>query len=106
MIRRRATLRRGEPTKEEKQAARVFARDRAKGMCEYRTLEGKEILGVTIHQSPRCLGGPIPLALGHLCHVAAKRRFGWMESDTNRHLWGCFECHMWEHSGGKPVPKK
>lgn len=98
MIRPRKTLRRGEPTTAEKQAARIECRERARAMCE-------------LGDSPQCLVGPLPLdgnlfCRGHLCHLKSKRRFGWMESDVQRHLWGCFWCHQWQHQGGKPVPAK
>jgi len=98
MIRLRKTLRRGEPTKEEKQAARIACRERAEGMCE---------LGC----SPKCLGGPLPLdgdlfQRGHLAHLHSKRRFGWMENEAQRHRWACYWCHSWEHSGGKVVRAK
>jgi hypothetical protein len=59
----RPTLRRGEPSEEEKQAAREFACNRAGGRCEMP------------YHSPRCTG-IVPLELGHLAHFKAKRRFG------------------------------
>ena len=93
MIRPRKTLRRGEPTEAEKQEARVHARTRTNGMCEYHLLDGTEVLGVRIEASPRCRIGPLPLegdllVRGHLCHLKGKRVYGWRESDEQRHLWG------------------
>ena len=111
MIGPRKTLRRGEQTEAEKQECRVKARTRVRGMCEYYLLDGTELLGVRIEASPHCLIGPLPLegdllTRGHLCHLKGKRVYGWRESDVQRHLWGCFECHRWEHGGGKPCPPK
>lgn len=82
--RKRPTLRRGEPSREEKAAARVKCRTRARGCCEV-------------------CGKLTPLGFGHLHHEHGKRRFGWMESDQQRHVWLCPACHAWLHSGGKPV---
>lgn len=98
MIRPRKTLRRGEPTPAEKQEARVRCRERTDGMCESR-------------ESPRCLHGPLPLdgdvfQRGHLAHLHGKRRFGWFESEVQKHRWFCYWCHKWEHDGGNPVPAK
>jgi hypothetical protein len=68
-------------------------------MCEYKV-------------SPKCLRGPLPLdgdlfTRGHLCHEHSKRRFGWFESAVQRHIWGCYWCHIdWLHNGGKPVKAK
>lgn len=88
----RKELRRGEPTSDEKEAARVIAFSRAKGMCQLKR--------------PGCLGYA-PLNdiddMGHqgqLVHRFGKRRFGWRESDTNEHLWGCFSCHEHVHLVG------
>lgn len=92
MIRPRKTLRRGEPSTEEKQEARIRCHERARGVCE-------------LQCSPRCYGGA-SIDRGHLHHEHAKRRFGWMESDRQRHVWCCPECHSWEHSGGKIIPSK
>jgi hypothetical protein len=99
MIRPRTKLRRGEPSKAEKQAARVFARDRASGMCQLRV-------------SPQCTGRRVLpldgdlLERGHLHHERSKRRFGWMEGPNQRHLFVCAWCHSWEHNGGKPCPRR
>lgn len=98
MIRPRKKLRRGEPTPEEKAAARIHCRERAHAMCES-------------GESPRCLVGPLPLdgdvfTRGHLAHLHGKRRFGWMESDIQKHRWFCYFCHSYEHAGKKPCPPK
>lgn len=101
MIRPRPTLRHGEPTPAEKQAARQACFDKAHGLCHwcgrYVRLNGDEY------------------TRGQLCHLKAKRRFGWMESEETgqKHLWGCPDrpgqvgCHSKSHnSGGKPCPAK
>lgn len=96
MIKPRKTLRRGEPTRAEKQEARIDCRERAGGMCELR-------------QSDQCLGGPLPLEgdlfqRGHLSHLHGKRRYGWMESGIQKHQWSCWVCHQDHHQhtkGGK-----
>jgi len=88
MIGRRPILRRGEPTAAEKQAARVVCFTKAHGKCYW-------------------CGRYVSLEEGQLCHEKAKRRFGWMESENQRHLWGCMECHSKSHNcGGKPCPSK
>ena len=92
---RRTEPRRGEPTKEEKEAARTLCYSRALGLCHwcrrYAPLNGDDF------------------TRGQLCHLKAKRRFGWMESEETgqKHLWGCLECHSKSHNaGGKPCPAK
>lgn len=85
---RRSTLRRGEPTKAEKEAARVHCWFRAHGCCE------------------EC-GKITPLEIGHLHHEHSKRRFGWMESESQRHVWLCQEDHAKIHNaGGHPCPRR
>lgn len=98
MIRPRKKLRRGEPTPEEKAAARIHCRERAHAMCELRC-------------SPECRPGPLPLhgdlfTRGELSHLLSKRRFGWMENDKQKHRWSCHWCHAYEHAGKKPCPPK
>lgn len=87
----RPTLRRGEPTREEKEAARVHCWGRARGYCEV-------------------CGKPTPLWVGHLHHEHGKRRFGWRESARQRHIWLCQSCHELRHhygpSGVKPCASK
>ncbi len=97
--------RRGEPTNEEKQAARVICYSRANGLCQ-------------LHVNDQCLGyAPLNAQdddehQGQLCHLKSKRRFGWFESEQTgqRHLWGCVNCHRISHcygkSGIKPCPNK
>lgn len=96
----RPTLRRGEPSPAEKQAARVIAYSRANGMCQ-------------LHLVAECWGyAPLdsysgdPMTHGHLAHERSKRTYGWMESETNRHYWSCPICHAFQHAGGKPCPPK
>ena len=100
---RRPTLRRGEPTPEEKENARIICYSRAKGMCQM----------PFSHTCP----GYVPLNgdewhRGQLAHLKAKRRFGWHEDESTgqRHLWSCPESHRLQHqfgwSGVKPCPKK
>ena len=83
----RPTLRRGEPTPAEKQQARIDCWTRAHGRCE-------------------SCSAPTPLNFGHLHHEHSKRRFGWMESESQRHIWLCPMCHHLTHQGGKPCPKR
>lgn len=96
----RATLRRNEPTRADKQAARITCYSRARAFCQ-------------LHLSPKCLVGPLPfdgpvMARAHLCHTKSKRRYGWMESDVQKHLLSCFFCHIeaQHNAGGKPVKQK
>jgi hypothetical protein len=100
MIRPRKTLRRGEPTKAEKQAAREHCYTRAGGMCQLQLVS--ECWGF----APLDSYSGDPMTHGHLSHEKSKRRFGWQESDTNRHLWGCPVCHSAQHNGVKPCPPK
>lgn len=86
MIRPRTKLRRGEPTKAEKQMARVMCCERAGEACE------------------GC-GCWLPIDVGHLHHDHAKRRFGWMESDSQRHKWMCHDCHHDTHNPKVCPPK-
>lgn len=98
MIRPRKTLRRGEPSSAEKDKARFDCFTRAHGYCELRI-------------SPLCkvwmpLHGD-EFTRGQLCHWKSKRRFGWFESEHQRHIWGCIHCHQASHnSDGKPCPAK
>jgi len=91
--------RRGEPTNEEKQAARALCFSRAGGMCQ-------------LHVNNQCLGyAPLNAEdgdehQGQLCHLKGKRRFGWPESEVTgqKHLWGCWKCHAASHNcGGRPL---
>jgi hypothetical protein len=100
MIRPRKTLRRGEPTKKEKQEARRRCRERAGGVCE-------------LQVSPECVPTrqwPLDGELGRrgeLAHLHSKRRFGWMENDVQVHRWSCPACHRASHNcNGKPCPPK
>lgn len=71
----------------EKEVARFACYERAEGVCEVCERSN-------------------PLSSGHLHHERAKRRWGWMESDFQRHIWLCMWCHGNAHNaGGKPVPK-
>ena len=92
----RPTLRRGEPSKAEKEAARAFCCARAQSRCEI--------------PFPHPCPGYVPLEYGQLAHFKAKRRWGWMESEHQRHLWACEVGHRLQHaygwSGIKPVPAK
>jgi hypothetical protein len=94
MIRPRKTLRRGEPSKAEKQELRTLVYARAQGMCQLQLVQ--ECLGYAplngdgVHQ-------------GHLVHIKAKRVHGWGMDNL---LWGCWVCHAFQHAGGKPCPPK
>lgn len=97
-IKPRKTLRRGEPTSAEKQEARIRCHERAGGICE-------------LQCSPQCHRGPLPIdgdlfERMHLAHLHGKRRFGWFESDAQKHLCACQPCHAYEHAGRKPAPAK
>lgn len=84
--RKRSTPRKWQPTKNEKAMARVICCLRVMGRCE------------------DC-GRVTPLVEGHLHHMHGKRRFGWMESDHQQHLWLCAACHHGRHNP-KVVPAK
>lgn len=99
----RPTLRRGEPTLAEKEAARITCFTRAHGRCQM----------PFPHECP----GYVPLNgddryRGQLAHLKAKRRFGWFESKETgqKHLWSCPEGHKIQHqygwAGEKPCPSK
>jgi len=92
----RKSLRRGEPSKAEKMAARAFCCERAHGLCEM----------PFPHPCPKY----VPLELGQLAHLRGKRRFGWFESEKQKHLWSCAEGHRLQHcygwTGIKPCPSK
>jgi hypothetical protein len=94
MIRPRKTLRRGEPSKAEKETTRIAVRDRAHCICESQT-------------HPECSGQRIlPLdgdlwRRGHLAHGRGKARFGWRESEEQWLSWCCSPCHLIsEHQQG------
>jgi hypothetical protein len=92
----RRTLRRNEPSPAEKKRARELCCERAHSRCEM--------------PFPHPCPGYVPLETGQLAHLRGKRRFGWMESAEQRHLWSCAEGHRLQHcygwSGVKPVPDK
>lgn len=95
----RPTLRRGEPNAQEKLVIRKAVYARAGGLCELRL-------------APNCARDAVLPFEGevfqraHLCHMKAKRRFGWRESEYQVLKLGCPACHLFQHSGGKPCPKK
>ena len=86
MIRPRSKPRRGQPSSSEKREARQRCCERAGERCE------------------QC-GRGLPLELGQLHHEHAKRRFGWMESEKQRHIWLCAKCHFDTHSPKACPPK-
>lgn len=87
-IKRRSTLRRHEPTAEQKYQARLVCYERAEGRCQICNL-------------------PTDWDFGQLHHWKAKRRWGWMESSEQKHMWLCGICHSDVHNaGGKPCPPK
>lgn len=99
----RSKLRRDEPTKAEKQAAREFCFNRAGGMCEL------QLCAECWGYAPLDSYSGDPMTHGHLAHRKAKRRFGWMESkETGQvHDWSCPPCHQAQHNAdGKPCPSK
>lgn len=106
MIRPRRTLRRGEPSKAEKEQARIDCRKRAGACCE--------MLKITGSASPECRGQRVLpllgnlLVRGHLHHLLPKGVYGWRESEETgqRHIWACPPCHRYVHDGGKPCPPK
>lgn len=82
---KRSKPRRGEPTREEKEAIRRQVYERSGGQCQ-------------LNLVPNCIKGVLPwdgsvTERWHLVHVHAKRRFGW-EEKTNKLLGGCFNCHI------------
>lgn len=95
----RNTLRRGEPSKDEKEATRIAVRNRAYGLCE-----------AQVH--PECSGQRIlPLngdlwRRGHLAHGRGKARWGWRESAEQWLTWQCSNCHLIsEHQQGIKLPR-
>jgi hypothetical protein len=93
MIRPRSKLRRGEPSKEEKEDARLRCYGRALGICE-----------ACGRYAP--LNSDDDFVRGNLAHAKSKRRFGWYEDPATgqRHIWMHGECHMKSHNAGrKPV---
>ena len=98
MIRPRSKLRRGEPTKQEKQDARVACCERAGEVCE----GCGRYLPVWVEQLDHEHSNRM---FGQLHHEHSKRRFGWMESETQRHLWLCARCHHETHNP-KACPTK
>ena len=100
MIGPRKTLRRGEPTKADKQAARLHCFTRAEGRCELALVA--ECWGY----APLDSYSGDPMTHGHLCHLKSKRRFGWFESEDTgqQHFFGCPPCHAASHNcDGKPI---
>lgn len=96
---KRPTLRRGEPTKEEKEAIRLAVYERCGGKCE-------------LHLDKDCSGDSVLPFAGsvferwHLVHRRAKRRFGWREDPATgqKHFGGCYSCHIVAvHSQGKKI---
>jgi hypothetical protein len=97
----RKSLRRGEPTPAEKQAAREACFYRAEGRCELQLCA--ECWGYAPLDGDR----GDPMTHGHLAHERSKRVHGWMESETQKHIWSCPCCHSASHNaGGKPCPPK
>jgi hypothetical protein len=95
----RKTLRRGEPSKAEKESTRIAVRARAHGICE-------------AQHHPECSGQRIlPLDgdlwhRGHLAHGRAKARFGWNENEEQFLTWQCWRCHLIsEHTKGLKLPR-
>ena len=94
MIRRRKTLRKGQPTPAEKQATRIAVRNRANGICEAQTDIN------CWHQGILPIDGD-PWNRGHLAHGRGKARFGWRESEEQWLSWLCPACHLIsEHQQG------
>jgi hypothetical protein len=90
----RRKLRRGEPTKAEKEAARAWCYSRALGTC-----------AACGRYAP--LNSDDEIIRGNLCHAKSKRRFGWFENlETGQyHIWMHGGCHSKSHnSKGKPCP--
>jgi hypothetical protein len=87
----RPTLRRGELTPMEKTALRLTVFERAQGVCE---LGFKGCFGL------------VGWDYGHLVHMRAKRRFGFLPSKDQQVVWGCANCHLIGLHNPKPCPKK
>lgn len=81
---KRSKPRRGEPTREEKEALRRQVYDRSGGHCE-------------LNLMPNCFVGVLPWDgetpwdHGHLVHIKARRVHGW---DLSNLRWGCPCCHL------------
>lgn len=95
---KRPTLRRGELTPEEKQAARVKVHGICGGKCELR-----------LHE--KCSRNRVLPLEGdlferfHLVHDGAKRRFGWPTEGPRRMRGGCYWCHIEAvHTKGMKIP--
>lgn len=89
---KRPGVRRGQPTKAEKEAERDRVYERCGGRCE---LRGED--GMPLH--PEHISGVLPSQWSvferwHLVHLHAKRRFGWTEAAGNTLLGGCYFCHI------------
>lgn len=92
--RKRATPRRGEPTREEKAAIRKAVYERAGGCCE-------------LNLGPKCIKGVLPLdgdvfERAHLVHVRSRGAGGTWEMSNLR--LGCPQCHLgYHHTTGMPI---
>lgn len=81
---KRSKPRRGEPTREEKDALRREVYERSGGKCELNLL-------------PNCINGILawegdsPWNHGHLVHIKSRRVHGWALSNLK---WGCHVCHL------------
>jgi hypothetical protein len=102
MIRPRRTLRRNEPSKAEKQAARELCFQRAGGMCQLQLVQ--ECWGF----APLDSYSGDPMTHGHLSHRRNKSVYGWQENDEKGqfHDWSCPPCHITGKHNPKPCPPK
>jgi hypothetical protein len=94
--RKRDKPRRGEPTQEEIDAARLAVYERAEGLCE-------------LHLGPKCIKGVLsftgdtPWDHGHFVHIKSKGAGGRYTPENG--YWGCYECHLgYHHTSGIPLP--
>ena len=93
--RRRPGIRRGELTPAEKEAVRLMACERARGLCELR-------IDSICQRGPLPWDGPLRVR-GHLVHLRNKRMWGWGEQNV---CWGCARCHLdLMHVKGVQIPK-
>ncbi len=101
----RATLRRSELTKAEKEAERERVYVRCGGRCELRDEKGRPLMQGRGHDErimPRT--GDV-FSRWHLVHLHSKRPAFWSEAQGNTLLGGCHACHMigMHQYGMKPV---
>jgi hypothetical protein len=98
--RKRATPRSTDIPKAEKEACRLMAYDRARGICEIRGDQECQSGVPAMFRLP--FDGPLRVR-GHLVHLRNKRMWGWGAENV---CWGCAHCHLdLVHWGRIKLPK-